>query len=312
MKFGSHLYGTATEESDTDFKGIYLPEINDLVLQRVSKSINNITKKDSSQKNSKDDVDEEIYSLHQFIELSIKGETVSLDMLHAPEDWEEAASYDWKFIKKYKHLFYTKSLRSYMGYVKTQAAKYGIKGSRLAAAEKMINWLKTKDERSKICDYWEEIPIDEHIEKIVIEDARQQDNRAISICSRKLMADTRIWYAIECVQKFYESYGERAKMAKENKGLDFKAISHAFRAGLQLREIYKTGNLKYPLKDAEFLRDIKQGKFHYQDELSPKLEEIVKEVETLSQASNYPDKVDRKFWDEWIIELYTKRYICHL
>lgn len=308
MKFGSHLYGTNHETSDTDYKGIYLPTIEELILQTASKSINNITKKDCTTKNTKDDIDCEIYSLHNFLHLAYQGETVALDMLHAPDGWEEATSPEWEFIKKNRHLFYTKSLRSYMGYVKTQAAKYGVKGSRLADAEKVLNFLKafteTEKEFWKLSDIWDIIPEGEHIKKVNIESARQEDNRAIEVCARKLMADTKIWYAIECVQKFYDSYGQRALLAKENAGIDWKAISHAFRAGLQLKEIYKTGNLQYPLKSAKFLLDVKQGKLHYNDELAPLLDNMVLEIEELSENSKYPEKVDRKFWEEWLVSLY--------
>jgi predicted nucleotidyltransferase len=39
MRFGSHLYGTATPESDLDFKGVYLPEARDILLQRVKPTV---------------------------------------------------------------------------------------------------------------------------------------------------------------------------------------------------------------------------------------------------------------------------------
>jgi predicted nucleotidyltransferase len=35
MRFGSHLYGTDTPESDLDLKGVYLPEARDILLRRV-------------------------------------------------------------------------------------------------------------------------------------------------------------------------------------------------------------------------------------------------------------------------------------
>jgi predicted nucleotidyltransferase len=35
MRFGSHLYGTATPLSDLDYKGVYLPDGRDILLQRV-------------------------------------------------------------------------------------------------------------------------------------------------------------------------------------------------------------------------------------------------------------------------------------
>jgi len=35
IKFGSHLYGTATAESDLDIKRIYIPSAKDILLQRI-------------------------------------------------------------------------------------------------------------------------------------------------------------------------------------------------------------------------------------------------------------------------------------
>ena len=61
MKFGSHLYGTATDASDIDYKGIYLPSRRDILLNRVQKC-HSFTTGGDQKKNSPDDIDEEIYS----------------------------------------------------------------------------------------------------------------------------------------------------------------------------------------------------------------------------------------------------------
>ena len=39
MKFGSHLYGTSTLLSDTDYKAVYIPEARDIILQRIQGTI---------------------------------------------------------------------------------------------------------------------------------------------------------------------------------------------------------------------------------------------------------------------------------
>ena len=83
--FGSHLYGTDTPDSDQDFKGIFLPTKEQIFLGKIPKSINENTKKGEG-KNTADDVDTEIYSLHYFLKLACEGQTVSLDMLHAPDN----------------------------------------------------------------------------------------------------------------------------------------------------------------------------------------------------------------------------------
>lgn len=141
-KFGSHLYGCSTDKSDTDYKGIFLPSEGDLILQKVSKSINNSTKKNCNQKNTSDDIDYELYSLHYFLELASQGETVALDMLHIPRGFEEITSPEWEFIRKNRNKFYTKNLKAYLGYCRTQASKYGIRSSRMHTVQEVITILK--------------------------------------------------------------------------------------------------------------------------------------------------------------------------
>ena len=84
MKFGSHLYGTNTDKSDVDYKGVFLPSKTEILLNKVPKCKSFSTGNDSN-KNMPFDIDEEIYSLHYFIKLACDGQTVAMDMIHAPE-----------------------------------------------------------------------------------------------------------------------------------------------------------------------------------------------------------------------------------
>ena len=47
-KFGSHLYGTDTPESDSDFKGIFLPSKEMLFLEKRCRSLSYVTGNDKS------------------------------------------------------------------------------------------------------------------------------------------------------------------------------------------------------------------------------------------------------------------------
>ena len=58
MVFGSHLYGTNAETSDRDYKGVFMPTHEQILLQRGPHSINESTKKDN-EKNTADDTDRE-------------------------------------------------------------------------------------------------------------------------------------------------------------------------------------------------------------------------------------------------------------
>lgn len=53
MKFGSHLYGTNTENSDMDFKGIYLPTAREIVLGTYKKTICSSRPKGLCERNTK-------------------------------------------------------------------------------------------------------------------------------------------------------------------------------------------------------------------------------------------------------------------
>jgi len=310
-KYGSHLYGTNTKKSDTDYKGIYIPTLEELILQKTKKSYRQDRKVSAGLKNTKDDVDCEIYSLHYFIELALKGETVALDMLHVPEGFAEIEDPIWKEIRKNRSKFYTKSLKAYIGYCRKQASKYGIKGSRLSDANRVLDFLGETIEKEeynyKVKDIANRFPKGEHIKLITMKGCNSPDKRAFEICNRKIPFDCRIHYAREMIRQFYVSYGERARQAEANEGIDWKAISHAFRAGLQLQEIYETGDLKFPLKEAEFLKKIKNGEFHYKnDKIGEKLENLIKKVEILAEKSHFPEKADRKFWENFILSLYKE------
>jgi predicted nucleotidyltransferase len=306
MNFGSHLYGTNTETSDKDFKGVYLPSLNDCILGNVKRSIVSNTKSNASQKNTSEDIDCEVYSLQYFLlELGKNGDTTFLDMIHAPDSMLVETSEIWQQIRANRAKFYTKSLKSYIGYCRTQASKYGIRGSKLEEAQKIINVLNKHNDGEKLANFWEELPKSEYTKIYEIENCQAKDKRAFDFCGKKLMADTNVFFARETIQKFYDSYGERARMAQANEGIDWKAISHAFRVGYQLKEIYTTGDLIFPLKDAEFLREIKKQKFHFaNDKIADKLESLVNEIEVLATNSNYPQLVDLTYWNNFIINLY--------
>ena len=53
---GSYLYGTNSQNSDKDYKGVFLPNINDLILAKAPKHYTFSTGSDI-ERNTSDDVD---------------------------------------------------------------------------------------------------------------------------------------------------------------------------------------------------------------------------------------------------------------
>lgn len=301
--FGSHLYGTNTPTSDRDYKGIFLPDKEMIFLGKIPKSYNLNTKQNQNQKNTSDDVDHEIYSLHYFVKLACEGQTGPIDMLHCPKDMLLNTSEIWEYLVKNKNKFYTKNLSAFVGYARSQAAKYGIKGSRLNDSKKVVDFLSGCKSTDRMSDVWDNLPEGEHIHKLNPNEIGRHGSDVLlyQVCGRCIQATAKTEYALDIVKKFYENYGKRAEMAAKNLGIDWKAVSHAMRAAIQIKDIFTKGTIEYPLAQADYLKRVKGGQLSYKDEVGPALEEMMDEIEHLSKESDLPEKVDQRFWDDFIM-----------
>ena len=302
MKFGAHLYGTATASSDLDYKGVFLPTREEILLGRIPKC-RAFTTGDGLSKNLAGDVDEEIYSLHYFIQLACEGQTVALDMLHAPEQAWIVSSDIWRRIVVERRRFYTKSLRAFVVYARRQAAKYGIKGSRLNAAAQVLTVLKRHPAETRLRQVWDALPRAEHCFEV---EPTPTGLRQYQVCGKTFQETVAAGHAIPILEKFLADYGARARLAAENKNIDWKAVSHALRAALQTREILTLGTIRYPLADAPFLMAVKTGQLDYASEVAPALEKLMTEVEDLLDRSVLPERADAAYWEGFICEILEK------
>lgn len=304
-KFGSHLYGLETENSDTDYKGIYIPTSREIILGKAKDVINESTGK-AHEKNTKDDVDYSIYSLKKFLSLACVGDAVAIDMLHSKENLM-GHSYIWEYIQNRRTSFYSKDMSAYAGYVKKQCAKYGIKGSKISELEYLISFLNYVDLDKRVKEFL--LPSGEHCfyeQKLnkstnILEDFYIVNGKAISLnCKIKDVYTTANFQ--------YEKYGERAKLAQKNENIDWKAVSHALRVSYQLKDIYLYGDFEYPLKESEYILKVKTGQLPY-DNVSNVIENLFEEVTDLSQKSELPEKVDTSFWEDFLYEIYRDKIV---
>lgn len=307
MEYGSHLYGLSTPQSDTDYKSIALPTAEQIIMQRANFDIK-VSTGDQFSKNSNEDVDDEVMSLSKFLNQAMDGKNTAIDMLHASPEQVMITSDIWLELQDKRHMFYTKDMSSYVDYVQGQAAKYGVKGSRLAALTDAMDYLRPlTDGQGKMTldlrlgDVAEYLPIGEHA-YIVETEGKSGPQKFYEICQRKFDFTNKIDYVLQNMQRIYDGYGHRAKLAESNEGVDWKAVSHALRAGYQARSIYKDGGFSYPLAETQFIMDVKTGKVDYKTGVQPAIEELVAEVNSLAEASKLPESSDREYWNEWLYQ----------
>jgi hypothetical protein len=314
MEFGSKLYGTDTKDSDTDFKGIYLPTKEQVLLNRIPKSVSYKSKPDKKDmKNSKDDVDCQVFSLHYFLELAAKGETVAIDMLHAPDDWPVYNSDLWYEIRKRRQLFHCKSLKAFVGYARKQAAKYGLKGTRIDAAQKVLDFMGkeiTEEEafngqgnEVRLANVWGSLPEGEHIHKLDADESKRMMFRTYQVCGKRFQETAKLSYIVPILEKFLDQYGHRAKLAQKNEGVDWKAMSHAIRAAMQVLLLFTMKDIMFPLPSATFLREVKQGKYDFSTKVLPMLEMYMQICESAALEADLPENVDVALIDKFLIEV---------
>lgn len=311
VKFGSYLYGTNTENSDIDYKGVFIPNWEDILLQKAPKQIINNTKKDTSYRNDKNDVDSEYYSLHKFLQLLTEGNTPALDLYFANTHIIEPHPI-WLELQQNSHKLITKQASSFLGYCYTQASKYSIKGSRLDSLQKVIKLLETKSDNDKLLEFWDEIEQivknDEHVNIEIIPGVNKEPIPHLEVCKKRMAWFNTVKQCLFVYNKVYNAYGERAKMAQDNKGVDFKALHHSLRVCQEAKELLQTGKITFPLNNVDFHLKIKRGELTYK-ELSVLIEDAMEEVKQLEKTSTLREKPDYEWVNNFICRIYRNEVL---
>lgn len=329
IKFGSHLYGTNTANSDTDYKGVYIPEMDDLLLgKQPQTSITTSTGKQLT-KNTNEDVDVEMFTLHGYLKMVAKGEVVALDMLFAPEEsWVDGehlencvSTEQWQRIASFaKQNLLSKQTTAYIGYCRKQAAKYGIKGSRVSEVRDLLTLLESfPDKKAKLHVYIDEI--NKHCETKSFTEVITSENASTNIggggvknpyanmlidcCNKKCSLTNSVQNGINMYKILFNAYGERALQAESNENVDWKAMHHAIRACEEAIELLTDHKITFPLTRAEYHRKIKQGLIEYKV-VAEELEKLMEQVELAAKSSTLPEKCNIEEMEKFVCKIYRE------
>lgn len=306
---GSRLYGTATPTSDTDYKGVHIPSGEAILLGRPEDVITRDIRAADAARNGPGDVDDQSYSLAKFLKMVSVGDTVATEMLFAPGSAIISRSPVWEMLQTSRHRLVNRECRGFVRYCIQQAAKYSIKGDRLAACEAAVTLLETG-----LADQGPNVrlgAIRPALEAFAADPAHFAGFETVPgqhgpiehfVClDRKTPLTTRIFDALSLYRRIHADYGKRAAAAMTAGGIDWKAMSHAVRVARQAEELLSTGHLTLPRPDAADLIEIKLGQRPY-EAVQDELETIVERLPSLVERSRLPEASEADWIRAFILE----------
>lgn len=247
--FGSHLYGLETNNSDLDMKGVYCPKLEDIIFNNYKETIEETSK----------EVDTSFYAVTKFVNILNKSDTISMDMLHTPKEMTLSSSPLWRELVSHRKDLYAKSMRGILGYIRTQASKYGHKVQRYNELVKINNYLSMVPNHFRLSDTGIPFLVKDGVWKYISFNEEKGDVKEnIDILGSRYQTNATVEYVRDQVRRKLTSYGDRTKKGSMTHG-DWKSMSHAYRVLLQLEEIVDTHDLQFPLKKAPEIMKIKVG-----------------------------------------------------
>ena len=310
IKSGSQLYGTNTPKSDTDYLGLFLPTIESCLLRRAPDHF--VTSSSGKASNTQDDTDITLWSVQYWLNMVKRGDTQALDLLfsytnknaiifnHEYNNHSDRMT-DW-FEDNHHALFNPRKANSFVGYAIGQASKYGIKGSRLGVLKQIVEYFDELDVNpaSTLNEYMDDI-LEQFEDEKYCYASHVNLIRSIHIVGKTHIGNITMSEFLGRIYKQYEGYGARSHESIE--GSDWKALSHAYRAVTEYYDLLKTGEIKFPLYNAELIKEIKSGK-HLFESVQEFISKALEKIDTALTEPIVEGYYDDKFASNFILNLY--------
>lgn len=305
---GSQSYGTATPESDTDYKGICI-----LPYKRYWFGVSKFEQKDNEWTDSENNpVDKVIYHLPKFIDLARASNPNILEVLYTDRCNIVSETQEGVILRQNRDLFLSKRcVSSYLGYAQSQIIRL----------KNHFHWLTKNVEEPKKEDYFHRKILD--IGPLGL--SLSYNAKIIRIFDQR-EEPTGLWHKIE-IESFDEKGYDGAKKSFSNfetwrknrnperaaleavHGFDLKFAYHLKRLLDTCIEILKEGEVIVKRPNASELMDIRNGKWSFQ-KLMDYIEIAKLEIKSLEQTSSLKNEPDNNKIDELqisLIEEYIKR-----
>jgi len=302
VRVGSRLYGTSTPESDEDFVGIFLPPVEYLIgLRRVNEVNAGVTAKGENGKNTKDAIDFTCYTLEKFARLALENNPNILEVLFVNKEnivyWHPLGA----ALLKMRYKFLSKCIKQrFLNYALSQKHNMVIKLENYKKLSAARDYLLHTDKRFMIEIIESEVhPVYKSVFK------REKDE--INIGDLIVPATATTKRTLRQIQNRLDKFGSRQELVKSY-GYDTKFACNLIRLMSEGVELLETGDLKFPLKEAPLIKNIRYGKYTMEEVLKMS-EEYENRIESLSVSSAVPELPDYDAISKFVMDVHRTK-IC--
>jgi predicted nucleotidyltransferase len=332
---GSRLYGTSTETSDYDFRGVVIPSKE--YFFGFAKKVEQII-------DSKDGNDRVLWELRKFFSLALDCNPSIIEILFVTEDRWIQSSDIWKQIISHRDWFVSKKARwTFSGYAISQLKRikrhrswllnppakmpergdFGLPSDRALVSKDQIGafnvllslymeYVKSnhplKDQIDEMMETKDFIGLVQSVGNRIDHDILRTltpigDNLLLALSKEKAYIQTyREWEQYKNWEK--ERNADRAELERKF-FYDCKHASHLYRLVTEGEELLRTGFITLPRPDREILVDIRNGKFTY-DQMMELVGDIDSRFNALYDSSSLPRSADVNKVDEMCVDIVQK------
>uniref|UniRef100_A0A6M3IU62 Putative nucleotidyltransferase n=1 Tax=viral metagenome TaxID=1070528 RepID=A0A6M3IU62_9ZZZZ len=269
VRAGSYLYGTNTLESDEDYIGIFIPE------EKYLLGLNKI------EEVSKEDCDDKLYSLSKFAKLALDNNPNILELLFVDAEDVLYINDLGLDLLELKNSFLSQNIKHrFLGYAFSQKKKMVTKLENYSDIYEAHYYLVNNKHNEN------EIFLVDLLPSPLFERTKDM----IKVGDISLPAAITIKKAINTLKVRIEKFGDRKELVTRY-GFDTKFALHLIRLITEGITLLRKGTLKFPLPNASFLMDIRNGVYSLDKilDISDGLESIMERVYKYTKLPKKPD-----------------------
>lgn len=291
---GSMAYGTDTENSDVDIRGIALNPGREILLGKdFEQVIDNKT-------------DTVVYSFKKIISLLTENNPNVLELLFLDEDQYLYMTQVGRQLIEKRDMFLSQvAYYKFGGYARAQLGKLKTKSQKLAETdveERILNSIRNA--QASFPEKYFQYPEDSI--KLYVGDAGRGDEilMDLDLHGYPLRDYKCMWSEMHSVVKDYAGIGKRAKSAAR-RGVIEKHAMHLIRLELLAIQLLETGTMRtHMVDDHDLLMDIRNGVFSTEtgmnDEFFKMEEELSRRVDAAKERSVLPKKPNYEAIEEFV------------